>query len=91
MRARADVHAVVHTHAPWAVAFASTGQPLRPISHEATLFVPPDVARFTKTGDLITTPELGARRRRDRRRPQRGAHAVTTGSSRAARDVVDRA
>ena len=55
MRARDDVHCVVHTHAPWAVAFASTQQPLRPISHEATLFVPPEVARFTKTGDLIMT------------------------------------
>jgi ribulose-5-phosphate 4-epimerase/fuculose-1-phosphate aldolase len=59
MRARPDVNCVVHTHAPWAVAFASTHEPLRPISHEPTLFVPPDVARFTKTGDLITTPELG--------------------------------
>ena len=58
-RARADVGSVVHTHAPWTVAFASTGQPLRPISHEPTLFVPPDIARFTKTGDLILTPELG--------------------------------
>jgi L-fuculose-phosphate aldolase len=59
MRARPDVGCVVHTHAPWAVAFASTHEPLRPISHEPTLFVPPDVARFTKTGDLITTAELG--------------------------------
>jgi len=60
MRARPDVNCVVHTHAPWSVAFASTHEPLRPISHEPTLFVPPDVARFTKTGDLITTPELGS-------------------------------
>ncbi len=60
MRARPDVASVVHTHAPWAVAFASTEQPLRPVSHEATLFVPPDVARFTRTGDLILTRELGA-------------------------------
>jgi L-fuculose-phosphate aldolase len=60
MRARPDVQSVVHTHAPWAVAFASTGQPLRPVSHEATLFVPPEPARFTKTGDLILTAELGA-------------------------------
>jgi L-ribulose-5-phosphate 4-epimerase len=60
MRARDDVNCVVHTHAPWAVAFASTEQPLRPVSHEATLFVPPDVARFTQTGDLIMTRELGA-------------------------------
>src|ERR687888_1295901 len=60
MRARGDVQSVVHTHAPWAVAFASTERPLRPVSHEATLFVPPEVARFTETGDLILTPELGA-------------------------------
>ena len=59
MRARDDVHSVVHTHAPWAVAFASTAQPLRPVSHEAALFVPPEVARFTETGDLILTRELG--------------------------------
>jgi L-fuculose-phosphate aldolase len=60
MRARPDVGAVVHTHAPWAVAFASTRARLRPVSHEATLFVPPDIARFTQTGDLILTQELGA-------------------------------
>jgi L-fuculose-phosphate aldolase len=59
MQARPDVHAVVHTHAPWSVAFASTEEPLRPLSHEGTLFVPPDVARFTETGDLITTAALG--------------------------------
>jgi L-fuculose-phosphate aldolase len=60
MRARPDVKAVVHTHAPWSVAFASTGQPLRPISHEGTLFVPPDVPCFTRTGDLIVSAELGS-------------------------------
>ena len=59
MRARADVQSVVHTHAPWAVAFAATAEPLRPLSHEGTLFVPPDVARFTLTGDLVTTQLLG--------------------------------
>src|SRR3954462_10257569 len=59
MAARADVGSVVHTHAPEAVAPGATGHPLRPISHEATLFVPPPMARFTKTGDLITTAELG--------------------------------
>ena len=59
MRARPDVQAVVHTHAPWSVAFAATEEPLRPVSHEGTLFVPPDVARFTETGDLVTTPQLG--------------------------------
>jgi L-fuculose-phosphate aldolase len=59
MRARPDVQAVVHTHAPWSVAFASTQEQLRPLSHEGTLFAPPDIARFTETGDLITTAELG--------------------------------
>jgi L-fuculose-phosphate aldolase len=60
MRARPDVGSVVHTHAPWSVAFASTQAPMRPLSHEPTLFVPPDIARFTLTGDLIMTAELGA-------------------------------
>jgi L-fuculose-phosphate aldolase len=59
MRARSDVNSVVHAHAPHAVAFAALGQPLRPISHEGVWFVPPDIARFTKTGDLILTRELG--------------------------------
>jgi L-fuculose-phosphate aldolase len=59
LAARPDVGAVVHTHAPHAVAFAALDVPLRPLSHEGTLFVPPDVARFTKTGDLILTAELG--------------------------------
>lgn len=60
MKARSDVGAVVHTHSPSAVAFSTLGVPLRPFSHEANLFVPPDLVRFTETGDLITTPELGA-------------------------------
>jgi L-ribulose-5-phosphate 4-epimerase len=60
MAANPSAGAVVHTHAAAAVAFAALDVPLRPISHEGTLFVPPDIARFTKTGDLILTPELGA-------------------------------
>jgi ribulose-5-phosphate 4-epimerase/fuculose-1-phosphate aldolase len=60
MAARPDVGSVVHTHAPDAVALGATGHPLRPISHEATLFVPPALARFTRTGDLVLTPALGA-------------------------------
>lgn len=58
-RARPDVGAVVHSHAATAVALGALGVPLRPISHEANLFVPPDVPRFTRTGDLILTAELG--------------------------------
>jgi L-ribulose-5-phosphate 4-epimerase len=60
LRARSDINCVVHTHPPWANAFSATGQPLRPITHEACLFVPPPLARFTKTADLIVTRELGS-------------------------------
>jgi L-ribulose-5-phosphate 4-epimerase len=59
MARRPDVNAVVHTHPLYSIAFASTGWPLRALSHEATHFVPPDIARFTKTGDLVRTRELG--------------------------------
>lgn len=59
MRARPDVCAVVHTHAVPSVVFASLGIPLRPITHEASNFVPPDVPRFDETTDLIVTPERG--------------------------------
>lgn len=55
MQARPDVNAVVHTPAPWAVAFGALDVPFRPISHEPTPFVPPEIARFQKTGDLILT------------------------------------
>jgi len=72
MRARPDVNCVVHTHAPWSVAFASLEEPLRPISHEGALFVPPDVPRFMRTGSLIMDADLGA------------ALAATIGSANAA-------
>ena len=59
MRARADVGSVVHTHSPAAVALGALGVPLRALSHEGNLFVPPEPARFAETGDLILTAELG--------------------------------
>lgn len=59
MRARTDVDAVIHSHPDAAVTLAATGLPLTPLSHEATYFTPPDIARFTETGDLIRTRELG--------------------------------
>lgn len=59
LRARPDVGSVIHTHSPAAVALGALGVPLRALSHEANLFVPPDLARFTLTGDLILTEELG--------------------------------
>jgi L-fuculose-phosphate aldolase len=72
MAARPNISAVVHTHSPAAVALGATGQPLLPVSHEGTLFVPPDIPRFTITGDLILTAELG------------GALAATLGNRNAA-------
>jgi L-fuculose-phosphate aldolase len=60
VRSRPDVGAVVHSHPPHSIALGAAGQPLRPLSHAGTLFVPPDVPRFTKTANLILTRELGA-------------------------------
>jgi L-fuculose-phosphate aldolase len=57
--ARPDVGAVVHSHAESAVAFAATGLPMTPLCHEGALFSPPDLPRFTRSGDLISTPEAG--------------------------------
>jgi L-ribulose-5-phosphate 4-epimerase len=59
MAARPDVGGVVHTHPLYAVAFASLGRPLRALSHEGAQFAPPDVPRFTRTGDLVNTEDLG--------------------------------
>lgn len=59
MLARPTVNAVVHCHSPAVTAFASLDQPLRPLSHEGVLFAG-SLPRFTLTGDLIRTRELGA-------------------------------
>jgi L-ribulose-5-phosphate 4-epimerase len=59
MARRADVGAVVHTHSDAANAFSALDVPLRPLSHAGSLFSYPDVPRFTLTGGLISSPELG--------------------------------
>ncbi|WP_043453916.1 class II aldolase/adducin family protein [Streptomyces fulvoviolaceus] len=59
MELRPDVGCVVHTHAPALAAFASLDAPLRAISHDATPFTDPQLPRFTDTGALIATQELG--------------------------------
>jgi L-ribulose-5-phosphate 4-epimerase len=59
LRARPEVNAVVHSHPAHSIAVGAAGKPLRPLSHAGTLFVPPDLPRFTKTADLIITPEMG--------------------------------
>jgi ribulose-5-phosphate 4-epimerase/fuculose-1-phosphate aldolase len=59
MAARPDVNAVVHTHSAAANAFSALNVPVRPIDHAGSLFCYPDIPRFTLTGGLIKTPELG--------------------------------
>jgi L-ribulose-5-phosphate 4-epimerase len=59
LAARPDVGAVVHTHAQHATALGASGEPLLAFSHAANLFIPPELVRYTETGDLIRTPEMG--------------------------------
>jgi len=59
MRRRTDVGCTVHTHAPALSAFACLGVPLLPISHDGVLFCDPPVPRFTRTGALIASADLG--------------------------------
>jgi L-ribulose-5-phosphate 4-epimerase len=85
LRARPEVGAVVHTHPVPSTVFSSLGVPLRPITHEGSNFVPPDVPRFDETTDLIVTPQLGkavARTIADRPALFLVSHGiVTTGAS----------
>lgn len=59
MAARPDVRSVVHTHAPALSAFASLNCEIRPISHDGVLFAYSRLPRFTDTGALIDTDDLG--------------------------------
>ena len=59
MRARPDVGSVVHSHPAHSIAIAASGRPLQAVSHAGTLFVPPEVPRFTQTAELIVTTKLG--------------------------------
>ena len=59
MNARPDVGSVVHTHAPAALSFAALDQPLLALSHDGVEFAEPQVARFTLTGALIKSADLG--------------------------------
>ncbi len=52
-------NAVVHTHSDAANSFSALDAPLRPLNHADALFSYPDAPRFTLTGGLIATRELG--------------------------------
>ena len=58
LRARPDLNAVIHTHAPHAVAFSSLGKELVPVNNEAGYFYK-QLPVFSETSDLIVTPERG--------------------------------
>ena len=57
-KARSDVNCVVHSHPPYATAFGALRQPLRPISHEGSIFHE-GLPLFDSTTALIRTAELG--------------------------------
>jgi ribulose-5-phosphate 4-epimerase/fuculose-1-phosphate aldolase len=59
MAARPDVVCVVHTHAPAVSAFASLARDLHAISHDGVLFTYPQLPRFTESGALISSGEMG--------------------------------
>ncbi|WP_429810479.1 class II aldolase/adducin family protein [Ensifer sp. B1-9] len=58
LRARPDVNAVVHTHAPHAVSFSALGKPLQAIGHPGAIFAE-GLPVFSETTELITTSERG--------------------------------
>lgn len=60
MAARPEVGGVVHVHSPYSVALSASGTELVPVSHAANYFTPEGVARYTDTGDLILSSQLGA-------------------------------
>jgi len=57
-RVRPDVNCVVHTHPFYSIAFAATGEELKPVSHEGCFFWP-GVPHFTELTDLIITKDQG--------------------------------
>ncbi len=59
-KARPDVHCVIHTHPTYATAFSSLHEPLRPISHEGSIFHE-GLPLFDYTTVLIRTHELGVK------------------------------
>ena len=58
LRVRSDVEAVVHTHAPYAVAFSALGRPLQPVGHEGAIFCD-GLPVFSETSDLIVDQQRG--------------------------------
>lgn len=58
LRARPDVNAVIHTHAPYSVMFSALGVKLEPIGHPGAIFSD-GLPVYNDTAELITTKERG--------------------------------
>lgn len=58
-KARPDIGAVIHTHAPFATAFGATDATLELLNHDAVLFRE-GLATFDATAELIMRPDQGA-------------------------------
>ncbi len=58
LRVRPDIGAIVHTHAPNAVAFSSLDRPLEAIGHDGSLFHA-GIPVFSETADLIIDQARG--------------------------------
>lgn len=58
MRIRPEITAVVHTHAPYSVAFSSLGKKLLPVGHGGSMFSQ-GLPVFSETTDLIVNQQLG--------------------------------
>ena len=58
LRVRPDIGALVHTHAPHAVAFSSLDRPLQAIGHEGSYFHA-GIPVFSETADLIVDQSRG--------------------------------
>ena len=80
LRARSDLKAVIHTHAPHAVAFSSLGKELVPVSNECGYFHK-RLPIFSETSDLIVTPERGKAVARCLGERECAASCATTASS----------
>jgi L-fuculose-phosphate aldolase len=58
LRVRPDIGAMVHTHAPYAVAFSALDRPLQGIGHEGSYFHA-GIPVFSETADLIIDQTRG--------------------------------
>lgn len=65
MASHPAVNATVHSHPPHALALGASREPLRPVSHAGTMFVPPGVPRYEQTANLVVSRELGQSVSRD--------------------------